>query len=492
MRLLGWVAAVVCVMALCGVARAQIAADEFGIERLRINTDGRGLLGVDSAYVGDHLDYSAGLSLGFAHDPLVIYDENMTAVDPLVAQRFSTDLVGSLSLWDRAELGVGATIVGYQSGTGGLTLDSLPKAGLGDFRLVPKMQLGHRGDVFYAVLATLTVPGGSAGGWLREAGLTFAPAVVMSGSRDRLRGDLNLGYCLRPRTDVAGLVSDDEAFARVAAGYRFVRRTEAFWSTTLAMPIVDANKNQIALEMFAGISQLVTSGRKLMPATSMINVSVFAAGGVGLDNGYGTPDWRALAGVTVARMTIPPPPKTRQWSDVEGPDFKLPEVEKPVPIPTGKLTGTVTSTTGQPIPNASVSVAGTQLTTDDNGHFESSFVVGTYDVVATVDGYEQGTAQVSLNPDAPSDVVVTLQRKVRSGQLRGQVLSYGGQPVLGATVTVGDKTVTSDSEGNYSLDLPAGTFEVKIEAAGFQPQKRKITIKLDAVTVLNADLRGGK
>src|SRR5687768_5194384 len=135
MRLSGWAAAVVlCVMAHSSVARAQIAADDFGIERFRLSTDPAGVLNVDTAYVGEHLDYGVGIGFGFAHDPLVIYDNTMQAIDPLVERRLSTDLVGSLALWDRFEIGVGATIVGYQSGTGGLTIDSLPKGGLGDFR----------------------------------------------------------------------------------------------------------------------------------------------------------------------------------------------------------------------------------------------------------------------------------------------------------------------------------------------------------------------
>jgi len=488
MRLLGW-AAVGCVMALCGAAHAQTASDEFGIERFRLSTDPSGVLDVDPAYIGDHLDYSAGASIGFAHDPLVIYDNTMAAVDPLVEQRLSTDLVGSLSLWNRLQLGIGATIVGYQSGTGGLTVDSLPKGGLGDFRLVPKVLLGAKGRFVYAIVPTLTVPGGSAGGWLREAGVTFAPAVAVTGNFDRLRGDLNVGYRMRPRTKVAGLVSDDELFARVAADYGIGSGTELLWSTSLAMPVVDANKNQIALEMFAGVRQRVTRRAYPENVRHAVVVRLFAAGGVGLENGYGTPDWRVLGGVVIEGFDIPPPPpqlpihSKQDTTDVH---------EVPTAVPKAKLTGTVTSTTGQPIANAAVTIGSLQLTTDDNGHFETELEGGTVAVTANADGYDPGSASVTVAGGATGDVIVKLQRKVRQGQLRGQVLSFAGKPVLGATITVGDKSVTSDAEGDYSIDLPEGAFEVTIEAAGFATQKRKVNIKLDAVTVLNADMRAGK
>src|SRR5262249_40401597 len=53
-----------------------------------------------------------------------------------------------------------------------------------------------------------------------------------------------------------------------------------------AMPARTAARNQIALQALAGGT--------LRVGTSL---SVFAAGGIGLDNGFGVPDWRALAGV---------------------------------------------------------------------------------------------------------------------------------------------------------------------------------------------------
>jgi uncharacterized membrane protein len=171
-------------------------------------------------------------------------------------------------------------------------------------------------------------------------------------------------------------------------------------------------------------------------------------------------------------------------------------VVKPPPVveppKKAKLTGTVTSTTGQPIANAAVTIGEVAVSTDDNGHFATELDAGTLSVGATADGYEPGTAAVTIAAGAAGDVVVKLQRKVRQGQLRGQVLSFGGQPVLGATITVGDKSVTSDADGNYSIDLPAGSFDVTIEASGFATQKRKVSIKLDGVTVLNADMRGAK
>ena len=476
---LWWACAVIgCVVTLSGAAHAQIAGDEFGIERFRLSIDRGGLLDVDSADVGPHMSASGGLAIGFAHDPLVIYDNQMAAVDPLVERRLSTDLVGSLSLWNRFQIGVGATIVGYQSGVGGLTLESLPKGGLGDFRVVTKVLLARKGDISYAFVPALTVPGGSAGGWLRENGVTFAPAFAMSGARDRLRGALNVGYRIKPKVQVAGLVSDDEVFARVGAGYQAGDIAELWWSTSLAMPVVSPDHNQIALEMMLG------GARRVTPL-----VGVFAAGGIGLDNGFGTPDWRALAGVRVERE----PEKAKPTTHIEELPPSVPVVvDKPMLVPKAKLTGTVTSSTGQPIPNAAVAIGSLELTTDDNGHFATELDGGAMTIDAVADGYEPGKAQITIAAGAAGDVTVTLQRKVRQGQLRGQVLSFAGKPVPGATVTVGDKSTTTDADGNYSIDLPAGAFEVTIQAAGFTTQKRKVNVKLDAVTVLNADMRAGK
>ncbi|HTL33697.1 MAG TPA: carboxypeptidase regulatory-like domain-containing protein [Kofleriaceae bacterium] len=478
MRLpLGW-AAIVCVMALSGIAHGQIAGDDFGIERFRMSTAG-GMLDVDSALVGPHLDYSAGLTVGFAHNPLVIYDDQMKAVDPLVERRLTMDLTGSLGLFERVQLGFGATIVGYQSGTGGLTLESLPKGGLGDFRLVPKVLLHRRDRFAVALVPELTVPGGSARGWLREDGVTFAPAAAVSTWNDRVSATLNVGYRFKPRIQIPGLVSDDEAFARLGIAYG-TPFAMVWWSTSIAAPLADATQNQVALETLLGLERGINE-----------NVIMFAAGGAGLANGFGTPDWRALVGVAINKPYPKPKVDPNPYKGEQHIEVKQIDVP-PVVVPKAKLTGTVTSSTGQSIPNATVSIGSMELTTDENGHFATEIDGGAMTIDAVADGYDPGKAQITIAAGASGDVTVTLQRKVRQGQLRGQVLSFAGKPVPGATVTVGDKSTTSDADGNYSIDLPAGSFDVTIEASGFATQKRKVSVKLDAVTVLNADMRAGK
>jgi iron complex outermembrane receptor protein len=53
-----------------------------------------------------------------------------------------------------------------------------------------------------------------------------------------------------------------------------------------------------------------------------------------------------------------------------------------------------------------------------------------------------------------------------------------GVPVSGATVTAvtAGVTATSDVEGRYQLEVPAGTHTIRVEVAGFQPAERTIVV----------------
>jgi len=512
----GW-AALAVVAVLATTARAQVS-DELGIERFRVAVDRHGIADVEWADVPAHLHWDAGLLIGFAHAPLVLYDRQGTVIDPLVERRLSSTLVGAVGLYDRVQLGASVDIVGYQSGLDGSaspTMKSLPKGGLGDLRLLGKAKLV--GDERYqvALLATLTVPAGGGRGFLREAGVTFAPALAISGAVGRVRGAVNVGYLLRPSTETAGLSSDDEGFARAGLGLTLgdtrAPMAELFASLSAASPLSDIESNQVAIELLGGAARTISP-----------TLGAFVAGGVGLDNGFGTPDWRVLAGVRFG--TAPPAPTTEPVliakkptapadRDLDGVDDALDQCadrkettngfrdddgcpEAPTP-----LSGRIVDPDGRPIAGATVRINHTEAqaaeltaTTDEDGRFTQAVVGGAITVAASAPEYQDGSAQVYVEPSPSATVTVTLVRKVRQGQLRGQVLSFDGKP-LTATIKITGKTatsVTANAEGNYSVELPEGAFQVEIIADGYKTQKRSVNVKLDGVTVLNIDLRGAK
>ncbi len=64
-----------------------------------------------------------------------------------------------------------------------------------------------------------------------------------------------------------------------------------------------------------------------------------------------------------------------------------------------------------------------------------------------------------------------------NAQLVGKITSADG-PVIGANVvaTPGDRGVITDIDGNYSLDLGAGTYTVTVSYTGYANQKREVTL----------------
>jgi hypothetical protein len=515
----GW-AALAMVAAVAVPARAQVASDELGIERFRPAIDRAGMLDVEWAGVPPHLMWSAGVLVGFAHDPLVVYASDMTSVAALVEQRLSTSLAGSIALLGRLQLGATLDIVGYQSGTDAApAMASLPGGGIGDARVVAKLLVA--GDARYqlALVPAVTVPGGEADGYLREAGIAFSPAVAASARLGRIRAATNVGYHIKPRVDSVGVISDDEAFARLALGVELGSRLEPIvelWAaTSLAMPLGDADKNQIAIEQKVGLARRVTA-----------MIDVFAAAGFGLDNGFGTPDWRALAGVRISppapeeaivepepERTIEPvaPPRDDDRDGLFGADDRCPtEAEDKDGFRDddgcadglATVIGAVTDADGRPIAGAKVRItqrelagaAAIELTAGDDGKFTTEVAGGALDITANASEYKETVTDATVEPGSRAEVAVKLTRAIRQGQLRGQVLAFNGKP-LAATITVKGKTTasaTTDADGHFTLELPEGAFSVEITSTGHIAQKRNVTIKLDGVTVLNVDLRSTK
>ncbi|ACY17302.1 OmpA/MotB domain protein [Haliangium ochraceum DSM 14365] len=290
-------------------AAAQIAevSSSFSLERFRLATDSAGILDVEGARVGAPLSLDFGLWLGYADDPLNVYfrmdeDAERERVGALVSRRSGGALSGAVALWYGLQLGIVLDVVVYQEQDAAMLMggDSLSSFGVSAMNFVPKYQLlsqdSHGFDV--AVAAAFTVPVQSSDDYFADRGLSFRPALMIG--RDitpRLRGGVDLGYHSRKRQESLDLEIDDEAFARAGLGYSITEEIEL--TSTLAM----ATR---ARDFFSSFNENYSELKGGMNY-QMGRVTTFAAAGLGIQEGFGTPDWRVLAGVRVGPPREPAP-----------------------------------------------------------------------------------------------------------------------------------------------------------------------------------------
>ena len=166
-------------------------------------------------------------------------------------------------------------------------------------------------------------------------------------------------------------------------------------------------------------------------------------------------------------------------SDCDTMDFALD------PVPVGTVTGRVTDDTGEPIPDALVNATQPYVDpftfTDADGYFELTNVpAGTWRVGA----YKEGFSARAVTVEITEDVVIDLDFSLPSNStppptdlvtLTGRVLDGSTNEVLAnadiVAVAADDSYhsyVTSDENGNYTLQLPAGTYNVLVQVPDYE------------------------
>ena len=149
---------------------------------------------------------------------------------------------------------------------------------------------------------------------------------------------------------------------------------------------------------------------------------------------------------------------------------------------------------GEPVQNAKVmlSRAGSEqeLTREPSGKYRvERAAAGDGELVIEVAGFEPVRRPVSIKGGVPQSIEVKLTPLPPPSQLRGVVRSFGGKGVVAKIHVdpIGSDT-TTDSSGAFQLDVPPGTYDVVIEAPGYEPQHRKVQVDPVGVVILNADL----
>jgi len=330
---------VVAVALLAGVALPHLASAQimepanFGVERFQLSSDRDGMFDVEGAEVRGNMAIDAALWAGLANDPLVVYrGQPGTRIGSLVADRAGGSLSVSISPRRWLQVGMDLPLVVYQdrpTSSSITPMGLLHSFGTSNLRVIPKFVVLHQADhgVSLAVIPTVSFPTRSTNdSYFDDRGFGFAPELALSKRWTGWRAGLDAGYHARQRATMLNQTVDDELFAHAGVGYQFADRggpplgidVTMSGATAARAPFQNFNENH--LESLIGATYDLNGGAQL-----------FGGAGVGLRKGYGTPDWRGLAGVRVGFGGTPARP-SRPREIVSTPD-PLPSAAAPDPLP---------------------------------------------------------------------------------------------------------------------------------------------------------------
>ena len=278
----------------------------FAAERMRMSIDRNGILDVEYGHIPEHLTWDLGLMVGVENDPLVLEVQNAdgsrTRVGSLIGTRVAGNFVFAIALWDHLQLGIDLPVIYSQSrdSVQNATLTDLSSAGLGDLRLVPKIGLvgQETAGIDIAIIAGVTFPTGGSDAYRGADGVAFQPELLLSRRIDAFRIAMNLGYATRPNRESLDLSIGNELYGKLGMAVVLGPVAELGVSGSIATRASAPfeNRNQTPAEVDAILSFFLPE-----------DFILFAAAGAGVGNGFGTPDWRLLAGLRYAPTKEKPP-----------------------------------------------------------------------------------------------------------------------------------------------------------------------------------------
>jgi outer membrane protein OmpA-like peptidoglycan-associated protein len=174
-------------------------------------------------------------------------------------------------------------------------------------------------------------------------------------------------------------------------------------------------------------------------------------------------------------------------------------VEKPAPVTTGTITGTIRSADGgKPVADASVTFVGrshARIGTDADGTFASGALApGPLEVVVAAPGFETTKDSVLVSIGDARAINFTLPvAKPATGILRGRILDPAGKGLNGtlrfAGGSAGNFEARSDDRGSFSAVLPQGFYQAKIEAPGLPGRELPVDITAGQDREIDVTLR---
>jgi len=160
-----------------------------------------------------------------------------------------------------------------------------------------------------------------------------------------------------------------------------------------------------------------------------------------------------------------------------------------VELPPGAIDGTITdASTGNPIKGANVTANGHSATTDTEGHYTIQLPPRTYNVTASATKYISHSKTATVTSETTTSLNFTLIPL--NGTISGNVTdSSTGDPIVGATVTANGISVSTNTDGTYTIELPPGNHDVTVSANGYEDASQpNITVIAGETTTVNFEL----
>ena len=306
-------------LALCSVAQAQTAG--FALDRYDPAEHGGDWFAGDSLDLHGHLRPALGLTLDWAHDPLVVYDASGDQTAAIVENQLYAHLGGGIRLWDRVRFAANLPIALWQSGeTGtldGEMLSSTNDTALGDLRLAADVRLlgNYREVVSLALGLQAHLPTGDRESFTGDGKVRLVPHALVAGEIASFAYSAKLGFVYRAQDDTVGQVpTGSELQFVVTAGVRLLQDAllvgPELWGTTVVVHGAAFDRATTPFELLFGGHYRAGDYR-------------FGLGiGPGLTRGLGAPSARVLASFAWSpeppQAAAPPPEPTVGDRDRDG------------------------------------------------------------------------------------------------------------------------------------------------------------------------------
>ncbi|MEM9074961.1 MAG: transporter, partial [Myxococcota bacterium] len=239
-------------------------------------------------------NFDVGLVLDWADGPLVLRNDDGDRISEIVSGQLTGHIVGGFGLYDVAEVLLDIPVILHQTGDAFGRLPNLDSdasgagLGIGDLRVGAKVRIlqnddpGPHAGVALSLAAEVQFPTGERF-YYQGGDFRFTPTAAFDvyGKRGH-RLTLNVGYTVRPSATLFDAEVDDTLNYGVAVDFLATSWMEIIAEIRGKISILadDIGSAETPLEAALGIRMRTDFA------------SVMLSGGVGLIEGFGTPDYR--------------------------------------------------------------------------------------------------------------------------------------------------------------------------------------------------------